>query len=152
MERDIEATGVIIDAVAKAGGDLIRIQGVSFTVDDPSQYYVEARAEAVADAIDKAQQLADLAGIQLGNPFYISEGGGFAPIYRDYGLMAAEGAVSPPLPSAPGRPRSLSRCRWLLPYSEYFTGWRLTGAPIYRGSKTYQGGWVEKPFNCHCEA
>lgn len=102
MERDIETTGVIIDAVAKAGGDLIRIQGVSFTVDDPSQYYVEARAEAVADAIDKAQQLADLAGIQLGNPFYISEGGGFASIYRDYGLMAAEGGSVPTTPISPG--------------------------------------------------
>ncbi len=102
MERDIEATGVIIDAVAKAGGDLIRIQGVSFTVDDPSQYYVEARAEAVADATDKAQQLADLSDIQLGNPFYISEGGGFAPIYRDYDLMAAEGGSVPTTPISPG--------------------------------------------------
>lgn len=100
--RDIEATGGIIDAVAKAGGDLIRIQGVTFTVDDPSQYYVEARAEAVQDAIDKAQQLADLAGIQLGNPFYISEGGGFVPIYRDYGLMAAEGGSVPITPISPG--------------------------------------------------
>ena len=100
--RDIEATGGIIDAVAKAGGDHIRIQGVSFTVDDPSQYYAEARAEAVADATAKAEQLADLAGIQLGNPFYISEGGGFVPIYRDYGLMAAEGGSVPTTPISPG--------------------------------------------------
>lgn len=100
--RDIEATSGIIDAVVGAGGDLIRIQGVSFTIDDPSQYYVEARAEAVADAIDKAQQLADFAGIQLGNPFYISEGGGFFPIYRDYGLMAVEGGSVLTTPISPG--------------------------------------------------
>ncbi len=91
--RDVEATGQVIDAAAKAGGDLIRIHGVSFTVDDPSIYEDEARAQAVADARAKAQQLASLAGVNLGSPFYISESGGFYPIYRDYygtGVMAAE--------------------------------------------------------------
>ncbi|KPJ53467.1 MAG: hypothetical protein AMJ37_01390 [Dehalococcoidia bacterium DG_18] len=100
--RDVEATGRIIDAVAKAGRDFIRIQGVSFTVDDTSQYYTEARAEAVADAVAKAQQLADLAGVQLGKPFYISEGGGYTPIYMDYGLMAFEGGNVPTTPISPG--------------------------------------------------
>jgi len=100
--RDVEATGRIIDAVAKAGGDLIRIQGVSFTVDDPSQYYVEARAEAVADAITKAQQLADLAGVQLGKPFYISEGSSYTPIYMDYRMMAFEGGSISTTPISPG--------------------------------------------------
>lgn len=100
--RDVEATGRIIDAVAKAGRDYIRIQGVSFSVDDTSQYYAEARAEAVADAIAKAQQLADLAGVQLGKPFYISEDGGYTPIYRDYGMMALEGGTVPTTPISPG--------------------------------------------------
>lgn len=93
-----------IDAVAKAGGDLIRIHGVSFTVDDPSPYYVEARAEAVADATAKAKQLADLSGVQLGKPFYISEGGGYTPtpIYRDYAMMSFEGGSAPITPISPG--------------------------------------------------
>jgi uncharacterized protein YggE len=99
---DVEATGGIIDEVADAGGDLIRIEGVSFTVDDSSQYYGEARAEAVADATAKAQQLANLAGVQLGAPFYISEGGGYTPIYRDYGFMAAEGDGVPTTSISPG--------------------------------------------------
>jgi hypothetical protein len=102
--RDIDATGRIIDAVAKAGGDLIRIHGVSFTVDDPSPYYVEARAEAVADATAKAKQLADLSGVQLGKPFYISEGGGYTPtpIYRDYAMMSFEGGSVPITPISAG--------------------------------------------------
>jgi uncharacterized protein YggE len=102
--RDIDATGHIIDAVAKAGGDLIRIHGVSFTVDDPSPYYVEARAEAVADATAKAKQLADLSGVQLGKPFYISEGGGYTPtpIYRDYAMMSFEGGSVPITPISAG--------------------------------------------------
>lgn len=98
--RNVDATGRIIDAAAQAGGDLIRIQGVSFTVDDPSQYHTEARAEAVADARAKAQQLADLAGVQLGRPFYISESGGFVPIYREYAM--ADGGAVPTTPISPG--------------------------------------------------
>jgi len=98
--RDVGATGSIIDRVAEAGGDLIRIQGVSFTVDDPSQYNSEAREKAVADAMAKAQQLADLAGVTLGRPFYISESGGFVPIPWDYRALG-EGAVST-TPISPG--------------------------------------------------
>jgi uncharacterized protein YggE len=102
--REVDATGRIIDAVAKAGGDLIRINGVSFTVDDPSKYYDEARAEAVADAMEKAQQLADLAGVQLGAPFYISEGGGYTPtpIYMDYAMKGYAESNVPMTPINPG--------------------------------------------------
>jgi uncharacterized protein YggE len=102
--REVDATGHIIDAVARAGGDLIRINGVSFTMDDPSQYYAGARAEAVADATEKAQQLADLAGVQLGAPFYISEGGGYTPIpiYMDYAMKSYEGSSFPTTPINPG--------------------------------------------------
>ena len=98
--RDVESTGSIIDRVAEAGGDLTRVQGVSFTVDDPSQYYGEARGKAIADAQAKAEHLAALAGVELGRPFYISESGGYVPIYRDYAMLEA-GAV-PPTPISPG--------------------------------------------------
>jgi len=69
-------------------------------VDDPSQYHNEARAKAIADAKATAQQLADLADVDLGRPFYISESGGFVPIYRDYGMLEAAGV--PPTPISPG--------------------------------------------------
>lgn len=102
--REVDATGHIIDMVAKAGGDLIRINGISFTMDDSSKYYADARAEAVADATEKAQQLADLAGVQLGAPFYISEGGGYTPtpIYMDYAMRSYEGSSVPTTPINPG--------------------------------------------------
>lgn len=100
--RDVEATGSIIDRVADAGGDSTRIQGVSFTVDDPSQYHGEARQKAIADAQAKAEHLAALAGVDLGRPFYISESGGFVPIYRDYGYGMLEAGVVPPTPISPG--------------------------------------------------
>jgi len=78
--REIDKVGSIIDAVAEAGGDFTRIDSIGFSIDDPSAYYEEARQKAIADAKAKAQQLAELAGVTLGKPTYISEGISY-PIY-----------------------------------------------------------------------
>ncbi len=93
--REIDKAGTIIDAVAEAGGDLTRIHGISFSVDDPSAYYEEARQKAIADAKAKAEQLAELAGVKLGKPTYISEGIQVPPIYP---RMAYEAAIPAPAP------------------------------------------------------
>ncbi|MBA7505243.1 26 kDa periplasmic immunogenic protein [subsurface metagenome] len=99
--REMDKVGDIIDAVAEAGGDLTRIQGISFSVDDPTPYYEEARAKAVKDAKDKALQLADLADVKLGKPTYISEGAVYLPPTR--GLYEAGAPVpAPETPIIPG--------------------------------------------------
>ena len=101
--RKADDTGVIIDAVAKAGGDYTRINSISFVVDDPTDYSEEAREKAMADAKAKAKQLADLARVDLGKPIYINESGGYIPIPRDY-YLKAEGAPVPEsaTPISPG--------------------------------------------------
>jgi uncharacterized protein YggE len=96
--RDMDNIGAIIDAVAEAGGDYIRVNNIAFSVEDPSEYYEEARAEAMADAKDKAEQLADLAEIELGDPTYISEGSIYVPVdYRGMDMAVPEegGYVTP---------------------------------------------------------
>ncbi|MGD9115649.1 MAG: SIMPL domain-containing protein [Dehalococcoidia bacterium] len=99
--RDMEAIGDILDAVADAGGDLTRVSNIAFSVEDPTEYYAEARDEAMADALAKAEQLAELAGVELGAPTYISEGTIYSPVnYRD----AAGSAV----PTAEGLKTSIS--------------------------------------------
>ena len=101
--REVDNTGIIIDAVAKAGGDYIRINSISFTVDDPSAYHEEAREKAIADAKAEAKQLADLAGVKLGKPTYISEAGGFVPIpYPARAEAVPAPAPAPPTPISPG--------------------------------------------------
>lgn len=85
--RDIDDAGSIIDAAVAAGGDYIRINSIGFTVDEPEAYYEDAREEAMKDAEEKAEQLADLGDVKLGKPNYISEYSGniSSPIvYRDY--------------------------------------------------------------------
>jgi len=98
--RKVDNTGVIIDAVARAGGDYIRINSISFTVDDLSVYNEEAREKAMADAKAKAEQLADLADVKLGKPIYINESGGYAPIP----YPARIEAISAPAPTTPISP------------------------------------------------
>ena len=78
--RDLDSVGDIIDGVAGAGGDLIRIHDINFTIDDPSPFQAELREKAIADATAKAQHLATLAGVTLGPAIAIREGGRAAPI------------------------------------------------------------------------
>ncbi len=99
--RRIDKVGTIIDAVVKAGGDLTRINNVGFSVDDPSPYYKEARAEAMVDAKTKANYLAELAGVSLGKPTYISESSYYIPpvrsdiYYKGTEAEVAETSISP---------------------------------------------------------
>ncbi len=99
--RDIEKTGTTIDAVALAGGDLTRINSIYFSIDDPTAYNKEARDKAMADAKNKAEQLASLSGVKLGKPTYVSENLYYPPmpIYRDAGAMEAP---APTTPISPG--------------------------------------------------
>jgi len=100
--KKVDEAGIIIDAVTKAGGDYIRINGISFTIDDPTDYYDEAREKAIADAKAKAEQLADLADVKLGKPIYINESGGYIPVPRAY--IAVEEAPAAPAPTTPISP------------------------------------------------
>ena len=86
--RDIESVGQTIDEVATAGGDLVRIQGVSFTVEDTEALESQARERAVKALMAKAQQIAELAGVQLGKPVFLSESGGFQPVVDRFAARA----------------------------------------------------------------
>lgn len=97
--RQLDKAGSIIDAVALASGDLTRIDNISFTIEDPTSYYNEAREKAMQDAINKATQVAKLAGIALDKPTYIAVGSSYLPSpLRNYdvGYAKAEGAASVP--------------------------------------------------------
>ena len=92
--RDIDRVGTIVDAVAKAGGDITRIDSVDFSVDDPSDYYEEVREKAMADAKGKAEQLARLAGVRLGKAIFVAESTQI-PIIRERAVAYAEAMPAP---------------------------------------------------------
>jgi len=93
--RDIDDTGSVIDDVAAAGGDYTVINSISFTVDEPETYNKDMREEAMADAKDKAEQLADLGGVELGKPIYIAESSSYNSSVVDLDYKAAEDAAVP---------------------------------------------------------
>ena len=100
--RKISEAGSVIDAVAEVAGDTARIEGIDFTVDDPTPYYEEARKKAVNDAKEKARQIAEEVGINLGKPIYITEGTVYAPAVRDTYKLEAAAPSSVPTPIAAG--------------------------------------------------
>jgi uncharacterized protein YggE len=102
--RKIDTAGEVIDAVAKAAGDVVRINNINFTVDDPEPYFKEAREKAVKNAQEKAAQMAAAAGIKLGALIYMSESTGYVPVYRDTYMKAEAGMPAPAVetPISPG--------------------------------------------------
>ncbi len=71
--RNVANAGKVIDDVAGLVGDEFTISNVSFTVDDPSKYQDQARAEAIADAKARAETYATAAGVKVGELLQISE-------------------------------------------------------------------------------
>ncbi len=94
--RDISKVGDILDSAVVAGANTI--YGVNFYVDDPAAASSQARALAIADAHQRAQELADAAGMTLGPVVSISEGFSSGPIYgKGGGAGAAQAAPSTPI-------------------------------------------------------
>ena len=71
--RDVDAVGTIIDSVAEAGGDATRIDGINFSIEDPKPFMTQLRDEAVQDAVAKAEHLASLTGVEVGDLLFIGE-------------------------------------------------------------------------------
>ena len=69
--RDLTLVPAVLDAAIAAGAN--NIFGVNFSIDDPSEAASAARAQAIENAQAKAQDLAELTGLQLGNVVSVSE-------------------------------------------------------------------------------
>ena len=88
--RDIDTASEVLDAAIAAGGDFVRVNGISFTVDDPAQFLDEAREKAVENARAHAETLASAAGVSVGGVRSISEsGGGYYPPEPRFALDSA---------------------------------------------------------------
>ena len=86
--REIDRIGEVVDDAAKAGGDLLRIEGIDFTVEDTEPYMSTLRQKAVSDAFAKAKEFANFSVIELGSVIAIVEGG--SPSLRSSSDMGYE--------------------------------------------------------------
>ena len=71
--RDLNATGDVVDRAVTAGGDLTRVQSVSFQIEDTSALEEEARVLAIKDALAKADLYAEQLEVVRGPLVSISE-------------------------------------------------------------------------------
>jgi len=96
--RDLTAVGDVLDAVIEAGAN--NINGVTFGVADPAPLAAEARRLAAENARTRAEELAALHGVTVGEVVSISEvmGGGVLPNFQ----RAAAESVALGGPVAPG--------------------------------------------------
>jgi uncharacterized protein YggE len=90
--RKLASLGELLDAVVEAGGN--QIQGIRFEITDRSALYDQARQAAWENALDKAEQLAGLAGAELGPVVSISENTRTPVAYAERGMaFAADSGV-----------------------------------------------------------
>ncbi len=92
--RDLETVETVLGATMEAGAN--SIYGVTFSLAEPSKVESEARKKAVADAQAKAQELATLNGVKLGDVVSVSEvvggrGGYYAGGFREVVVSAGMG-------------------------------------------------------------
>lgn len=81
--RDFAKTGDALSGVVTNGAN--EVSSLTFTVDDPSKLQNEAREEAIREAREKAEAIAEAGGFKLGELQAIDEGG-YAPVpYYAYG-------------------------------------------------------------------
>ncbi|HZO12553.1 MAG TPA: SIMPL domain-containing protein [Polyangiaceae bacterium] len=111
--RNLANISRVVDDAIVAGGDDARMQGIHFTIDDPTKVRDKAREKAMAEARAKAEQLAKLAGVELGAPLSVEETSFSMPPVPMPGMMA-EAKAMPQTPIEPGMSKiSIDvRVRW----------------------------------------
>jgi uncharacterized protein YggE len=95
--HDVARLASVIDTLVGAGAN--DIGGIGFSVSNASKLLDEAREQAVADARRKAEIYAKVAGVTLGAPLSITEGGAPGPVPFS---KFATGMAASPAPIAQG--------------------------------------------------
>ncbi len=101
--RDLDKTNTIIDGVVDAGAN--QVSSVRFEIDEPQEIRAEAREKAIAEAKQKADDLADQLGIRIGDVVSFYESNESYPMMYATGMggggdaMKAQSIPAPELPT-----------------------------------------------------
>lgn len=113
--RALQRIGPTLDAALAAGGDVVRLDGITFRLSDPEAVEAQAREEAIAQARQRAQQVANALGVTLGEAIAIEEAPGQGPprpvMMR---LEAADAQATTPVEPGAVEVRVELRVRWLI--------------------------------------
>ena len=77
--RDLDHVGKIVDSASESGGDFVRVNSISFNLEDTYNLMPQLREQAVQNAFMKANEYASAAGLSLGSITSLSEVGSSSP-------------------------------------------------------------------------
>ena len=110
LVRDLRSGGRVVSTAVATGGDDVRVSDLRLKVGDPDAVLAKARAAAVAEARDKAEQYAAAAGLELGDVVTLHEAGPRAraktTLVRGYRLQAGTVDSAAALPIRAGKDTS----------------------------------------------
>lgn len=95
-----DAASRLLELIVNRGGDATRIRSVRYSIADDSKLVKDAQTRAFEDAKTRAQQYAQLSGLNLGKVLSISEETGHAPLE---GGPAAPSPRASTVPLEPGQ-------------------------------------------------
>ncbi len=101
--RNVDVAGKLLTGVGERGAS--NVSGLNFTVDNNEELQKEARAKAIADAKEKAEELRKELGVSLVRVVSYGESGNWpVPYYSKLGMGGAmdvrsESAASPEIPT-----------------------------------------------------
>ncbi|MDT5182494.1 MAG: uncharacterized protein QOI29_652 [Mycobacterium sp.] len=98
--RKLDSASQTLALIVSTGGDATRINSVNYSIEDDSQLVKDARSRAFNDAKDRAQQYAQLSGLDLGKVISITESGGATPPTP---MPYSRGAEMASVPVEPGQ-------------------------------------------------
>jgi uncharacterized protein len=93
--RKLDTASQALALIVSTGGGATRINSVNYSIEDDSQLVNDARARAFNDAKDRAEQYAQLSGLDLGKVISITESGGAPPPTPVPSFKGAEMAAVP---------------------------------------------------------
>lgn len=98
--KDLDTAGDIVDAATKVAGDEIVVNGLYFSFDDNTKLVAQARTDAVKRARAQAEQLAAVAGVELGDLQSITESSAPVGPALDAAAPKASGEAAPVNPGS----------------------------------------------------
>jgi uncharacterized protein YggE len=100
---NVGGLGSLLDDVVSSGAT--RIFGINFEASNTEALKTQARDQAMANALAKAQQLASASNVTLGKPITVEESdiGGVTPVQAQAPRALAAPAGAPPTPIQPGQ-------------------------------------------------
>jgi len=94
--RDLSSLGRVLDELVTQEANVL--SAIRFGVQEPTQLLDDARTKAMVDARRKAEVYANAAGVKLGRPLSVQEGGAVLP----RPLITSRALMSAAVPVAPG--------------------------------------------------